>query len=284
VPYRESVDVVSGTGELVTVRQYLDPVQAQLACAHIRAQGMEAHVFEAASYNPMLSGAIGGTRVQVREGDLVRADALLTEHPGEGPVDDGEGTGVVRCPRCELAYCSNTLVPRLRGAGAALSLFTAPRHWHCDKCGHAWDDPSEGPAAMTPLRPDDPRPVFRLRRAHAGMGLFLGLIAGLLAAAAAAALPPGLAWVGGLLLFVAPAVGWGVGRSRTYDLCSDPVCRTPLLPGREECPRCNGAIAGVIRLAEEHHAAAADFRRELFALREKDERRLEKRQKKRALR
>ena len=46
-----------------------------------------------------------------------------------------------------------------------------------------------------------------------------------------------------------------------------------LPPGREDCPRCNGAIAGVVLSAGEHYAAAADFRRELRALGERDEKR-----------
>ena len=275
MPYREKQDVVSGTGSLVTVRQYLDPVQAQLACTHLKAQGIEAHVFEAASYNPMLSSAIGGARVQVREGDLVRADALLTEHPGEDEGrDDGEGTGVVRCPRCELAYCSYGRLPRGSGwtLSSLLGLFSTKR-WHCEKCEHVWDDPKEGPAAMTLLGPDDPRPVFRLRRDHQGMGLFLGLMSGMLAGLMAGLLPQDIRWLGGLLFVIAPVVGWAVGKSMTYDLCSDPACRTRLPPGREDWPRCNGAIAGVVLSAGDHYAAAADFRRELRALGEQDEQR-----------
>jgi hypothetical protein len=302
LPYRENLDVTSGTGELVTVRQYLDPVQAQLACTHLTAEGIEAHVFEAASYNPMLSGAVGGARVQVREGDLVRADALLTEHPGEEALDDGEGTGVVRCPRCELAYCSHSRLSWGTTSGTALSLLMAPvvlllplallapKRWRCQKCGHAWDDPKAGPAAITPLGPDDPRPVFRLRRAHAGMGLFLGSVAGLLAmTVVGAALPRGVPQPVSMLLvlglIVGPVLGWGVGRSMKYDLCSDPVCRTPLPSDREDCPRCNGVIAGVVLTAEEHYSAAADFRRELHAMGKTDGKRPKKklgRQKKRA--
>jgi hypothetical protein len=277
LPYREKQDVESGTGSLVTVRTYLDPVQAQLACTHLRAQGIEAHVFEATSYHPMLSGAAGGTRLQVREGDLVRADALLTEHPGEDEGrDDGEGSGVVRCPRCELAYCSYGSVPRGSGGWSAPALLMAaflPKRWHCEKCGHAWNDPKEGPTAMTPLGPDDPRPVFRLRRDHKGMGLFLGVMSGMLAGLVTGLLPRELAWLGAVFFMAAPVVGWAVGKSMKYDLCSDPACRTRLPPGREDCPRCNGAIAGVVLSAGDHYAAAADFRRELRALGERDEKR-----------
>ena len=48
---------------------------------------------------------------------------------------------------------------------------------------------------MTPVESGDPRPVFRLGRAHAGMGLFLGGIVGLLGAFVSTWLgPSGAAW------------------------------------------------------------------------------------------
>lgn len=280
MPYRDKLDGASGTGKLITVRRYLDPVAAQMDRTLLSANGIESHVFEAASYNPMLSGAAGGTQLQVREGDLQRVERLLEVHPGEAASnDDEEEAAGVRCPRCELAYCFHERL-RLEGssAAAALAILAAPlmlflpRRWHCHKCGHAWDDPKEGPAAMTKLEEGDPRPVFRLRRAHSGMGLFLGLLAGFCGSIlVAAALPRG---AGGELAFAAlvgaPFVGWAVGHWWQYDLCSEPDCRTALTSDRSTCPRCSGAIAGVVRSADEHHAAAADFRRELSALRAAD--------------
>ncbi len=276
MPYRAKNEAPSGTGNLVTVRQYLDPVQAQLARTRLDAHGIEAHVFEAASYNPALSGAAGGARLQVREGDLERAAALVEEHPGDGGLDegdDGEGEAAVRCPRCELTYCFHERM-RLEGrSGAtALAFFAAPlmlflpKRWHCHKCGHVWDDPREGPTRMTVLGADDPRPVFRLRRSHAGAGLFAGLVAGFLAMnVAIALLPRGLKEMGVFFFFGVLAAGIVLGRAWRYDLCSQPLCRTPLPAGQEDCPRCNGEIAGVVRSAEAHYAAAADFRRELRA-------------------
>ncbi|WP_437521837.1 hypothetical protein WME79_29945 [Sorangium sp. So ce726] len=280
MPYRDKLDAASGTGKLITVRRYLDPVAAQMDRTLLSANGIESHVFEAASYNPLLSGAAGGTQLQVREGDLRRVEGLLEVHPGEAASNDDEEIAGVRCPRCELAYCFHERL-RLEGSSAATALailatpllLFLPRRWHCHKCGHVWDDPKEGPAAMTKLEEGDPRPVFRLRRAHSGMGLFLGLLAGFCGAILVpAALPRG---AGGLLaatlLFGAPLIGWAVGYLWQYDLCSEPGCRTALTSDRSACPRCSGAIAGVVRSADEHYAAAADFRRELSALRAADQ-------------
>lgn len=279
MPYRDKLDAASGTGKLITVRRYLDPVAAQMDRTLLSANGIESHVFEAASYNPLLSGAAGGTQLQVREGDLQRVERLLEVHPGEAASnDEEEEAGGVRCPRCELAYCFHERL-RLEGSSAstALTILAAPlllflpRRWHCHKCGHVWDDPKEGPAAITKLEEGDPRPVFRLRRAHSGMGLFLGLFAGFCGALlVTAALPRAGGELAFAVLVGAPFIGWAVGRWWQYDLCSEPGCRTALTSDRSECPRCSGAIAGVIRSADEHYAAAADFRRELSALRAAD--------------
>src|SRR6185369_6117497 len=102
--YRSKPDRPSGTGPLVTVRTYLDTTAAELARARLASENIEAHVIESASYNPLISNAVGGVQLQVREGDLGRADVLLFEKPDDDP-DDGEPDGVIRCPRCELAYC-----------------------------------------------------------------------------------------------------------------------------------------------------------------------------------
>jgi Putative prokaryotic signal transducing protein len=281
LPYRERVDTTAGTGELVLLRTYTDPVEAQIARGRLDAEGISAHVFDEGLHNVIATAAIKGVRLHVPQGDVARAEEILRERPWEGDRDDGEGAGVVRCPRCELAYCFHERMNIEGNSGAiALSFFAAifmslaPKRWHCHRCGHVWDDPKEGPAEMTKLGADDPRPVFRLRRSHAGMGLFLGIMGGFAASAVAAAAAksagPWLGIVGLVALAGVPLVGWLVGRAWTYDLCSDPACRTPLAPDREGCPRCEGQIAGVIRAADQHFAASADFRRELAALGAKD--------------
>jgi ribosomal protein S27AE len=289
--YRTTTEPPVGTGELVTYRTYREPVEAQLARARLASEGIEAHVLDEGPQNVIMTGAVNGIRLQVSDGDLARVEEILGERPWERERDDGEGPGAVRCPRCELAYCFHERLNVEGNSGAAaLSFFTGPltlllpkrlaevlmarwpERWHCHKCGHVWDDPRRGPAEMTPLAPDDPRPVFRLRRAHPGMGVFLGLFGGMLAAGgAAAALPKDLGPLVGAIVFVAgPFLGWLVGRSLRYDVCSAPACRAPLVADRETCPRCAGEIAGVIRSAEEHYAAAARFRRQLAGLRAKD--------------
>jgi hypothetical protein len=292
--YRSKDDDTAGTGDLVTVRTYLDPTAAQLARTNLMSHGIEAHVIEAASFNPILNAATGGSRVEVREGDYARAASILRERPGEGETDDGEGTGVVRCPRCELAYCFHERM-RLEGssAAAAISFFAAPllflfpKRWHCHRCGLVWDDPKAGPEAMTPLAPDDPIPVFRLRRSHPGMGLFLGFLAGFVvqllftAGSLGGQNAPPLAFL--VSFFAVPAAGFFIGRSLGHDVCSEPGCRTRLPPDRDECPRCRGAIAGRVQSVDEHYVAVAEVRRELAAFHAKNRALKKKKKKTRAL-
>ena len=264
-----TAELPESAGGLVTIRRYLDPLNAQMDRAHLEGGGIRAHVIEGASFNPLLAGVGGGVQLQVGERDVEQAEAILGAAAPEEvtSADDGEGPGAVRCPRCELAYCAFE-TERVRGNKHPLAvllslpvMFLGKKRWHCARCEHVWDDPKEGPAEMTRLAPGDPRPVFRLRRAHAGMGLMIGLVAGFFAAIVMGGQP------GGLLGVVVIGVAWMTGAAMRYEVCSEPQCRAPLPANAEECPRCKGSVAGQVRTAAEHYAAAADVRRELAALR-----------------
>lgn len=256
-------------GNLVTARTYLDELSAQADRAHLESEGIEAHVIQAASFNPALTAASGGVRLQVNEDDLDAARGILGAVSPEESEGDSEDPGAVRCPRCELAYCFHEK-PRLHNSGGGglgflalpFTMFLAETRWRCHRCGHVWDDPKEGPADVTRLKPGDPRPVFRLRRANAGMGLFLGAGAGMLAL-----LLIGREGLGVLLFAACVGVGLFLGRASRHDVCSVPECRALLPPDAAECPKCKGGIAGSVRTAEEHYVAAAEFRRELAGIR-----------------
>jgi hypothetical protein len=268
--------------DIVTVRTYLDPVEAEIAGSLLRTAGIEAFVHESGAFNPLLSATLG-TELRVSDYDLERAREILAAAAEPAPRDEvyEDEPGAVRCPRCELTLCFHERA-RIRTkapvpAAAWLSIPTllfGPKRWRCHKCGHVWDDPNEGPQAMTRLLPDDPHPVFRLRRGSPGMGLFVGAGVGLLLAMLFR--DSGLAPV---LLLAAALLGWLVGRTRTRDVCSGPDCRSPLGADVETCPRCRGTIAGVVRRAAEHYSAAADFRRDLAQARKRDGRRRARRTK-----
>jgi hypothetical protein len=255
--------------EPVRIGSYFDVVEASLARARLEAEGITARVLEPAGFNPLLNDAAGGITLEVSAGDARRARAVLKEMTASHQEDEDED--VTRCPRCELQYCAHER-PGLRGAGpgaaniliAIGSLFhlLGPKRWRCHKCGHVWDDAKAGPKRITRLDAGAPRPVFRLRRTSAGMGLFLGLIVGLFAWLLIGEAP------GAVVFLIAAVAGWFLGSTRTRHVCSEPSCRAALAPGAEECGACGGSVAGEIQRAPEHFSAAADFRREVAATRE----------------
>lgn len=77
--------------KLVTVATFDQVVQAQMAADTIRAAGIDAAVADAelVSMDWLLSQAVGGIKVQVREEDAERAVTALNQRFGE----DGEGLG-----------------------------------------------------------------------------------------------------------------------------------------------------------------------------------------------
>ncbi|MCC6525438.1 MAG: hypothetical protein IT373_22485, partial [Polyangiaceae bacterium] len=166
--------------------------------------------------------------------------------PREAPDDEPDGG--LRCPECGSSYVLE------RGDRC-----------RCRRCDHRFD--ADAPP-VPPLRhrrgapADDgvPAPVFRLRRDHRGLGLFLGAVGALFAAMVlrAEAVAPG--WVTTVALAL-PALGWLVGRGVREEVCSEPSCRAPLARAAERCPGCGAAVAWPIRRAGEHYAARARWLR-----------------------
>lgn len=271
----------------VQIGRFSTRLDADLARLRLEAEGIRhARVIEHLSFYPTVNDTTGGVRIQVLAEDEQRAAALLADalpedahHIGSyrdaNLVVDEEPRDVLRCPACEHEFCfygrprmfETTNALGKLGPAFILLLPLAPfavvargfgaKRWRCDKCGHAWDDVSEARLELTPSDPLDPRPVFRLARAHAGVGALVGALVG---------------FIGGLLLtlehplvllFAGVVGGWVAGSFVRYDVCSEPTCRKRLKPGDEVCEACKGHIAGAITVAREHFKEAAAFRREL---------------------
>jgi hypothetical protein len=257
-------------GEHVTIAKFPSTVEAELARAQLEAKGIEAFVVESAGFNPILNTTLG-VAVEVPEADAKSARAILDElakvPDDDGSEDEEPGEDVVRCPSCELEYCffererpaHGTALSPVFAVAAALGRVSVAKRWHCRKCLHVWDDPREGPKQRTKLPEGLPRPVFRLFRGNAGMGIFLGSVLG----AFGALFLPG---PGAFFFIAGAAAGLLIGRGIGADLCSEASCRTPLPQGAERCPGCKGVVAGRIKGAHEHYSAAADERRALARL------------------
>ncbi|NUP11890.1 MAG: hypothetical protein HOW73_38070 [Polyangiaceae bacterium] len=259
----------------VPVGSFASRMEADLARLRLEAEGIRATVDEQLAFNPILGEATGAARLIVRAKDEQRALEILDtplldapdpadgyRTPGTREEDEPE---VVRCPQCEHEYC---FFERPNIAGLSLYVLgplgflatllpIGQKRWRCRTCRFAWDDLALCPKTKTPISPDDPRPVFRLRRSRAGTGFFIGLIAymctKMIGTSPMLDLAAPLLIVGGFL----------VGLSITSDVCSEPTCRAPFPRDITRCPKCKGEIAGVINRAHQHFAEVTRFRREL---------------------
>src|SRR5262245_40849919 len=94
------------SGVLVTVRRYARIIDAQMARARLEAHGIEAILPDEhyATIDPLLVGAIGNVRLQVRHADLKEALTILDAPPAEHDDVDELEEGP-RCPECETTYC-----------------------------------------------------------------------------------------------------------------------------------------------------------------------------------
>lgn len=261
----------------VVIRRYLDFVGAQLDRTRLEGAGIRATAVDAAGYLP-LTGIGGGVALEVDEADVAQAEELLGD-AGLAEEELEEHADDVRCPRCELEYTRFQKPPLSPGVvfsplvviAATAYLLSSKKRWYCLKCEHVWDDEHAGPRRKTPLPEGIPKPVFRLRRGHPGMGLMIGVVLGFAAFVGVAQLDKAVARLGLVLPLLFGYLGVRVGRSMASDVCSEPSCRAPLPPGLETCRSCKGAVVGIVRRANEHYIEAAAFRREMAAATAREE-------------
>ena len=86
--------------DLVTVARYDSSIRAHIVKAHLEGHDMVCFVFDAnmVDLDPLLSNAVGGVKVKVREKDAEEALRILKELD-ETPYTD-ENDEVIACPNC----------------------------------------------------------------------------------------------------------------------------------------------------------------------------------------
>ncbi|MDB3907523.1 DUF2007 domain-containing protein [Crocinitomicaceae bacterium] len=86
--------------DLVTVARYDSSIRAHIVKAHLEGHGIVCFVFDAnmVDLDPLLSNAVGGVKVKVREKDSEEALLILKELE-ETPYTD-ENDEVIACPNC----------------------------------------------------------------------------------------------------------------------------------------------------------------------------------------
>lgn len=112
---------------LTTVARFTDPLEAQIACGRLRAEGIDAHVADAhmglANWEWRL--AVGGTRVLVDEADVEFARKVMRDlDAGRYALDDESTDEALHAPDRE-SWSS-------RIAWIALMLFGVPLPWKRD--------------------------------------------------------------------------------------------------------------------------------------------------------
>ena len=86
---------------LVLVRTYTVSVTAQITKTKLESEGVECFLFDehTATVYPLFDTAIGGIRLMVKEQDLARAQAILSEVE-KTPLTNDEGE-IITCPNCQ---------------------------------------------------------------------------------------------------------------------------------------------------------------------------------------
>lgn len=112
--------------------------EADLVCMKLEGAGIMTFLPDQglSTMQPLLSGAIGGIRIQVEEDDLARAREVLSMEPP--PAEQG----LFRCPACDSDDVKYEQLSR-RFAFLSLLLIGIPLLWFkeqcvCRRCGRKW--------------------------------------------------------------------------------------------------------------------------------------------------
>lgn len=137
---------------VVTVQQYRDLAEAQLAMGVLESAGIPCYLRDENTVRVQWfwSNLMGGIRLQVREEDRAAAEALLLQPiPEQIQVDGGIPYEQPRCPKC------NSLQIHLQGVDKQTLQASIPASeipdpaptsaWRCSSCGTFWLDLRDAP-------------------------------------------------------------------------------------------------------------------------------------------
>ena len=132
--------------KLITLRQFTSVPEALLAKSILDSEGIECFLADENTIRLdwLLSNAIGGIKLWVKEDDVAKASNLLEQKPSEGfDVEGGEEYKQPRCPYCQSADITfGELDKRLAHAIAFVGVPIPLRNagWKCHSCGRTWEE------------------------------------------------------------------------------------------------------------------------------------------------
>ncbi len=125
-------------GKIVTVETFNEPILANIMKTKLEAYGVECFLADEniVTVNPLVTQAVGGIKLKVREEDLEKAQAIVNEAVFPEKSETDEGT---HCP-----YCGSTNTTVILGHSNVFvamwwlflsSLpFYSKRHYYCHSC------------------------------------------------------------------------------------------------------------------------------------------------------
>ncbi|WP_439135193.1 putative signal transducing protein [Pseudomaricurvus sp.] len=126
---------------LTTVATYSFPYEAQIARAHLDAEGIPAFVADEHTINMqwLYSNAMGGVRLQVPSVYVEQARAILAEDLSDA-VESEQGSDTLVCPVCGSnqveSYQKGKRWAFLVFLGLDFPLFPVTNTVKCKECGH----------------------------------------------------------------------------------------------------------------------------------------------------
>ncbi len=140
--------------DLVTLRQFTDPVEAMVARGALESAGIEAFLRDEniVRMDWFYANMVGGLRLQVAKEDVEAAETVLSQPiPESFSTDDGSLYEQPKCPRCQSLDIRFEHVDS-RASLLALGTFGIPLPgrtvdaWKCHACGLLWQDDAGEPS------------------------------------------------------------------------------------------------------------------------------------------
>jgi hypothetical protein len=134
---------------LVTIRQYRDLSEAQVARGVLESAGIACYLRDenAVRLEWVWSNLLGGVRLQVRDEDREAAEEILTQPiPEQIPLDENEHFDQPRCPSCSSLDIHFQAIHERLGMASVLAFYPISlpkRAWICASCRAEWRDDAD---------------------------------------------------------------------------------------------------------------------------------------------